>query len=212
MHTWVLLLVSFGPGLLWLLYFYRLDRGQPEPKALVLRAFLFGSLAVFPAGLLELPFRSWVSHPSLLGFLMIGVIEEGAKFLAARTATRHQPAFDELTDGIFYMASTGLGFAALENLLYVYVFGLQVGVARAFVATLAHASFSGLVGAYWGEAVFGGGRPHLWRGFLMAAAAHGLYDAILSFGFSPLWALLLVYLIYRWVVSRLAAFRAMMQR
>lgn len=214
MDAIILTLVAIGPGLAWVWFFYRQDRYEPEPRHLIVRTFLYGMLAVFPAALAEMPFRSFMRGESdMLGllavsFLVVGVAEESFKFLAARLAVGRERAFNEVVDGIVYAVTASLGFAAVENLLYLYSFGLRVAVFRAVITYLAHASFSGLVGYYWGLSRFDG----MWRGKIgvvarglgAAVVLHGLYDfLLLGRTVSPLVALLLVYLVYRFVAGKI---------
>ncbi|HBG16853.1 MAG TPA: PrsW family intramembrane metalloprotease, partial [Firmicutes bacterium] len=85
-----LIIVSVIPGVLWLTYFYRKDRFEPEPKKLVAKVFIGGMLMVVPAGALELVGKEglMVARTSgnvllifIYSFFFIGVIEEGLKFL-----------------------------------------------------------------------------------------------------------------------------------
>ncbi len=214
MDALILALVAIGPGVAWVWFFYRQDRYEPEPRHLIWRTFFFGMLAVLPAAALELPFRTWMRAESgafglfAVSFLVVGVVEEGFKFLAARISVGRERAFNEPVDGIVYTVTAALGFAAVENLLYLYSFGLRIAIFRAIVTYLAHASFSGLVGYYWGLSRFGDpsrrGGAVAARGLLAAIALHGLYDFLLLGRLaSPIFALLLVYLVYRFVARKI---------
>ena len=87
-HLFWLSVASIGPGLLWLWYFYHLDRYEPEPLRTIIKVFLGGILLVLPAGLLEQIWRpqllsalnqgEWRSY-LVLAFLVVAVIEEGLK-------------------------------------------------------------------------------------------------------------------------------------
>ncbi|HCD41672.1 MAG TPA: PrsW family intramembrane metalloprotease, partial [Firmicutes bacterium] len=117
-----LIIVSFLPGLLWVWFFYRKDKYQPEPISLVIKAFVYGAVSVFPAALIEAPFRPFIAGetPSLARLfvvttLVIGFVEETAKFFAVRLAVYDHEEFDEVVDGIIYAVAAGLGFAAVEN-------------------------------------------------------------------------------------------------
>jgi len=161
MHPLWVLVLSLVPGLLWVYYFYRQDPAR-EPIKLVLRAFFFGMLGVFPAGLLEAPFQGLFSGPSdlfslfIFTFFIVGVVEESLKFAAAALAVRHRQEFDQVIDGVVYLVTAALGFAAVENYYYARAYGLAIAPARAIIASLAHASFSGVLGYYWGLGRFTG--------------------------------------------------------
>ncbi|RMG64363.1 MAG: PrsW family intramembrane metalloprotease, partial [Calditrichaeota bacterium] len=127
MRTLLLIAVlGFAPALFWLAYFYRKDRLEPEPRRLVLRTHLWGIFCAFPAAALEylLPFNQWTM--SVVG---APVVEESAKFLAVYLTIFRNPEFDEPMDGIVYGVAAALGFAALENVGYLYNAHTQYGSA-----------------------------------------------------------------------------------
>ena len=190
LYTIFLLLASIGPGLLWLWFFYRQDRYEPEPFKFILKVFLAGVLLVIPAGMLEQIWRAQLMDairsadwPAFLvmAFLVVSLIEEGLKtgflvWLVGRGKELNEPA-----DGIIYGITLGLGFASLENLLWAEVFGFGVAALRAIITTLAHASFTGWMGYYLARyKLKDTDRPVLLvGGFLSAFAAHGTYDFLL---------------------------------
>ncbi|TDX48910.1 PrsW family intramembrane metalloprotease [Orenia marismortui] len=188
MNIFWLLFVSLLPGLLWVYFFYRKDRYEPEPAALVLKAFIYGALAVVPVGFIETPFARSISNPSNLFILLlltigvIGIVEEFAKFAVIRYTIYNSEEFDEPVDGIIYSVSAGLGFAALENLLYTYVFGFQVGLIRAVITSLVHASFSGIMGYYLGKAKIEKQPSLIYKGLILVIILHGVYDFLIMSG------------------------------
>lgn len=184
-----LILVSILPGVLWLSYFYRKDRYEPEPKKVIARVFFGGMLMVIPAGALELIGKDGLAAARSTGdlgliffyaFFFIGLIEEGLKFLLLVLAVDYRKDMNEPVDGIIYGITVGLGFAALENLLYTETMGFQVGLWRAVVTCLAHATFSG-----WGGYFLTAGLPKLpvvqrfLTGLGVAFFWHGLYDFLI---------------------------------
>jgi protease PrsW len=186
--------LSFG----WLAFVRRFDRARPEPIWLVVATFALGGLSVVPAGLAEMacaaatPWldpsvmtlggQAWALPIAVAVFtLVVGVAEEGSKFLGAWSLARHRREFDEPIDGIIYGSAAALGFAAVENIKY-FAIGRMSGVViavRAFVTVPAHMFF----GAIWGYAL---GRQLVSRRvsvpayFALAALAHGAFDALLS--------------------------------
>lgn len=185
-----LFIASIGPGLLWLWYFYRQDRYEPEPLKFVLKIFLTGILLVIPAGMLEQIWRGQLiaaihnaDWPSFLvmAFLVIGLIEEGLKTLFLWWLVGKNKELDEPVDGIIYGITLGLGFASLENLLWAGIFGFGVAALRAVVTTLAHASFTGWMGYYIAKyKLQSPDKPSLLiYGFILALVSHGSYDFLL---------------------------------
>lgn len=216
MRFLTLVIASFLPGLLWVWFFYRQDRYDKEPVHLVIITFIAGMLAVIPAAIIELPFRTLLVEPTrlltrfLVAFLVVGLGEEGIKLLAVvATAYRHR-AFNQAVDGIIYAVTASLGFAALENLFYAISFGIEVAPVRAVVTTLAHASFGGVAGLYLGLAPRepAAALPFILRGLVIAALLHGVYDfLIISRLVHPLFGLVIVYFTYRFVVGKIRELR-----
>lgn len=192
----LLLGLSLLPALFWLYIFYLQDMNR-EPWSLVISSFLLGSLMVPPAALLEAPFSPILREGlSLLSMtLSLGLLEEVLKLLPVLLFIYPRDEFNEVSDGILYVLAAGLGFAFLENLFYSLLYGLQVGVIRAFLTSLAHATFSGIMGFYLGLT---GVYPHRSRvlllgGLLQASLFHGLYNFLLIGAFLPLSYLLFAF-------------------
>jgi RsiW-degrading membrane proteinase PrsW (M82 family) len=175
-------LAAVLPALLLLWYFYTRDV-HPEPRGVVLTTFLLGVAAVVPILMVAMPLELWtpISDPlwySLFtAFVIAALIEEFFKFLVVVFYCARHPAFDEPMDGIVYGATASLGFATLENILYVVSGGWQVAILRAFMAVPGHAATGAILGYYVGQWKFGPVKQGmLLRGFLYAWLLHGLYD------------------------------------
>jgi RsiW-degrading membrane proteinase PrsW (M82 family) len=180
--------VSILPGALWVVYFRSKDVYDPEPSGLLVRTFIVGALATIPAGLIEAPFRGLITNPPSLAVMLvasifgIGLVEEYLKYWAVRWAVYNHDEFNEPVDGVIYAVTAGLGFAALENVLYAVSYGLTVGLTRGVITSIVHASFSGIVGYALGMAKFvpKGVKPVVvGRAVLTAAVLHGVYDFLL---------------------------------
>lgn len=106
----VFVLLAFAPGLLWLVYFYRKDRFDPEPLPLVLGVFAAGAAAVAPAIALEAPLEIFWRHllPDnqlfyAINFLLnVALVEEGLKFGLVYGFLYPLRSFDEPVDGLIY--------------------------------------------------------------------------------------------------------------
>jgi RsiW-degrading membrane proteinase PrsW (M82 family) len=176
-------------------YYYRQDRLRPEPKRLVLRVFLFGLLSALVAIPLELlvgqlqrafdPGGIWL--PLFKAFVVAGLVEESLKLTVVRMTAFRTEAFDEVMDGVVYTVVAGLGFACLENILYVLGGSLATALVRAVTAVPLHAAASGLMGYWLGLARFAPSRSAalMARGLGAGVGLHGLYDFLLFM--SPQW-------------------------
>lgn len=212
MFLLLIVALSLAPAIAWVWFFYRQDRYEWEPLPLLARAFLLGMAAVIPAIVLERPFETWfVNPPNVFArlfavFVVVGLGEELFKFFAVYVAVWRSRHLNEVVDGIVYAVTAALGFAAVENLLYTVTFGLQVAPARALVASLAHASFSGIMGFHFGWARLYAARPEksLATGIGLAASLHGLYDYVLVAGIAPpLLAVLLIGGVYLYLSRKI---------
>jgi len=110
-------------------------------------------------------------------FAAVGFSEEFAKFIFLRFYIYRKPEFDEPMDGIVYAVMIGMGFAILENILYVMQSGLSVAILRMFTAVPGHAAFGVIMGYYVGLAKFSNNPiPLQVQGVLYATLVHGAYD------------------------------------
>ena len=183
-----ILLVSFAPGLFWLWFYLRTDVYRPEPRSLIAWTFVLGCLSIIPAVLIEFIFlgESFLEGDTPFGVMAVGMLlvvgpaEEACKFAAVRFKAYRSLYFDEPIDGLVYAAAASLGFASLENLGYVLLFGPEVMIVRAPLSTVAHLVF----GSAWGYALgvhraSGYRRPMLVAGSLaLAAGAHGVFNIL----------------------------------
>jgi RsiW-degrading membrane proteinase PrsW (M82 family) len=215
------LLASTVPVLFWLVFFYTRDRYEPEPKWLIARLFLWGLIAgpwASGVNLLLAEFfgpgieATYPSDLALAGALLLVMValaalnEETMKYVVVSSRTRGDPNFNEPVDGIIYMTTAALGFAAGENFVYILntYFGILSadggeaggGVSRAYidaflvlaplralVSTIGHVSWSGIVGYYLARHVLAkaSGRT-LVGGVLLAAGFHTAYNLPLFLG------------------------------
>src|ERR1700742_2292649 len=158
----LLLALAVAPGIAVCLFIYSLQRlGKTSMRHLVI-SFLLGALATLPALVIQLlpeDVRNDPWHHSILYYLwyafgVVALSEEGSKFLVLRFYAYPQKVFCEPFDGVIYCVMIGMGFATVENIEYVYKFGLETGVSRFFLAIPAHASFAVLMGYSVGRAKF----------------------------------------------------------
>lgn len=156
------------PALLWLWFWLREDRLHPEPRGLVILSFIAGMIAVLPALMAEQWVCGQVVANSLsecptglsaarnVFFVIIGwsVIEEILKYIASYCSALRSRENDEPIDALIYLITVALGFAALENTLFLSgaiktggIFeGINIGVLRFVGASLLHVVTSGFVG------------------------------------------------------------------
>lgn len=190
MHTGnVILIAIFGglvPALFWLWFWLREDREHPEPKGLIFITFLLGMAMV----IFVLPFeqlaRSKIQDQQLLTIIWAAA-EELIKYFAVALIAFKTSQIDEPVDFPIYFVTAALGFAALENSLFLInplslgdgTVGLLTGNLRFLGATLLHAVSSSLVGISLGLAFYGTWfqkKLGLFLGLLTAIVLHSLFN------------------------------------
>jgi len=192
--TLALLALAVGPAVAIMIFFYTKDKHDREPFGVLLVSFLAGCFSVVPAIILEtiLPglvpgsTGSSVISVAIYTFIIVAGSEEFSKYLFLRYYAYKKPHFNEPYDGIIYAVMVGMGFATIENLMYVFgaeTPGAAFGTAglRAVTAVPAHATFAAIMGYYIGLAKFSHKNEGslMLRGFLGAVILHGLYDFFL---------------------------------
>jgi len=184
-----LLVLGFAPGLFWLWHYYRKDAYQPEPRRLVLKLFVLGMVVTIPVGIAEilvegvagLESATSLTALAISAFVVIGPIEEVAKFLVVYRFAYLRREFDEPVDGIVYAVATSLGFATVENVVHAVTSGLAVLAVRAVISTFGHVMFALPWGYGLGLAKCqpGGARRAVIQGLAFGALVHGLFDFLL---------------------------------
>ncbi|MDD5702453.1 MAG: PrsW family intramembrane metalloprotease [Dehalococcoidales bacterium] len=191
MEIIIIVMAAIAPCAFWLWLIYRGDKFKPEPKRLVIRIFFFGAIVAIPVAVVEAflypgTIEGTLSVPTAayVAFVVAGFTEELGKFLVVRLGVYSHPHFEEPADGLIYSAAAALGFASLENIVYVVSFGLEVIVVRGLFSNLAHVVFSALWGYPLGLRKVGMLKhpSWTWLGLLAAMIAHGIFDFLLFTG------------------------------
>lgn len=205
----LILLASLAPVIIILFYIYFRDKYDREPLGLLIKSVLAGILVVIPILFVE-KFLMWimpsfgkVAAAAYHAFLVAGTTEEVFKFLALYLVVWKSPSFNEKFDGIVYAVFVSLGFAAVENVMYVLQSGYQTALIRALTAVPAHALFGITMGYYLGIARMYEElrKSHLRKAVLIPIVLHGIYDFILMVEVDWLLFLFIPYVIYLYVVG-----------
>ena len=154
-----LLYIAILPVVLLLAYIYKKDTHK-EPGNVLAKIFFFGVLTVIPAIILEIilaPFFPTENYKSIAAlfisvFIGIALVEETVKWLVIKLIIYKSKHFDETFDGIVYAVFASLGFACIENVLYVLLSGAGTGVIRAITAVPLHACTGITMGYFIGKA------------------------------------------------------------
>ncbi|GET28600.1 PrsW family glutamic-type intramembrane protease [Prolixibacter sp. SD074] len=201
-----LMLLTIAPVIIILFYIYSRDKYEKEPFYLLAKGLLFGVISVLPVTLIEGilmmfgPLFTGYWNTFYQAFVVAGATEEGFKFLASFLLVWHSREFNQRFDGIVYAVFVSMGFALVENMLYVFTSanGLSVGLTRALTAVPAHAMFGVLMGFHLSMAKFYPEARGIFLGyaFLIPFIFHGIYDFILMSGNQVLLALFIPFIFY----------------
>ncbi len=205
----LILAVALLPVAILLYIIYKADT-KPEPTPMLKKAFLYGFAISFPVSIVEAALSYGIfgikdMPTSFIGaatmsFFVAALVEEGFKLLALWLILRKNKYFDEHFDGIVYAVFVSLGFAAIENVMYLFSFSdewLSVGISRALLAIPGHYAFGVLMGYYYSMYSFVN-RSTYNRIMILAAPiiAHGIYDTIaISSSIATQWATALMFIL-----------------
>jgi RsiW-degrading membrane proteinase PrsW (M82 family) len=193
------------PIALWILFIRYEDRSEPEPGRLMRRCFVVGVSAGIAAAIVEvvifkilgvpeeLTFFTKSSAPfalTVIAMLLIGPIEELAKYIVLRWNVYYSHDFNQIFDGIVYGITIALGFSFIENAGYFIDLYLNqttsifliTAIYRAIFTTLAHVVSTGIMGYYVGKAKFAtsGKVSLILNGVFAAMLIHSFFDFMLS--------------------------------
>ena len=185
MYIFQLTALALAPGSAVIIYIYLKDKHEREPLSLLLISFVYGILSTAVTLLISWPVNAFVMLESgnlvdqfYSAFFKVALVEEFSKFLFVRLILFPNRNFNEPFDGIVYAVMVGMGFATLENVLYVFQYGVETGVWRMFTAVPAHATFAVLMGFFMGKAKFSKKSKlfYMLAGLFAATLFHGSYD------------------------------------
>ena len=210
-----ILITALLPVVILIYYIYRKDKNSPEPTKEIIKAFLLGVLSAPLSFLISVPFRWLNLYPSeicnvwdsiRIAFFGAAIPEEITKFAMLWFVLRNNKYFDEKMDGIVYAACVSLGFAALENVLYLFSNAdsyMTVGITRAIFSVPGHFCFGILMGYFYSLAKFYPQSRKRNQSLILIApiVVHGIYDTILfSINVSPAMGGVLIvgFLVFCW--------------
>lgn len=176
---------GIAPGIALLSYFYLKDQYDNEPVHMVLRSFFLGVVLVFPIMFIQyvLEKENVGGGSFFVSFLSSGFLEESLKWFILMISVYPHAHFDEHYDGIVYGTSVSLGFATLENILYLIAHGVEHAFVRALLPVSCHALIGVIMGFYLGKARFSADKARvkwLTLSLVVPSLLHGSYDFILT--------------------------------
>lgn len=210
-----LMFLALLPGILIVFIVYRQDRVEKEPKSLIFKLILFGALSCIPAifmetfmdGMMPNAFRSGgLGYAMWNAFLSAALCEELCKYFLLKLGSWRNKNFDYRFDAILYAVSVAVGFALLENILYVADGGIQTALMRGVLSVPLHAFCGVFMGIYYGEAkmlkIQGkfAGIAKL-KALLIPMLIHGIYDTLAFLGTGASTIGLLAFVVVLYIIS-----------
>lgn len=187
------LLIAIIPSILLCTYVYKKDVIEKEPMIMLIKLFCLGILITIPASFMEKSLLTGLNLKEnglfecfIIAFLVVGLVEEGYKYIITYFGCWHNKNFDHVFDGIVYATFVSLGFAMLENILYVMENGTQTALLRAFISVPAHGFYAVACGYYLGLSKLNYSignikKARLYKFFsiFIPVILHGLFDFLL---------------------------------
>lgn len=209
-----MLLLSILPSIILFVVVWKGDRYEKEPPKLLAKLFLFGTLTTISAFIVEFLFGEvilgFMNHQGILyalidNFLIVALAEEAGKYIVLKKVTWNHPAFNYTFDAVVYAVSVSLGFATLENVLYIFGGGVVTAISRALFSVPGHFIYALYMGYYYGFARFCDAynddrlkKKYLKLAFWVPVLIHGFYDFCLSTEYG---IFILIFLIFEVVLT-----------
>jgi RsiW-degrading membrane proteinase PrsW (M82 family) len=208
-----LIIIAVFPGIALAMAAYLTDRFDREPVGLLFKVFCLGALSVVPAAIIEgvlskLNIFSGVFAIAYTSFIVAGFTEEMIKRGVVMKFAITHPSFDEKLDGIIYAIFASLGFATVENVVYVvfrFATNPYVGLSRGIFSVPAHMMFAITMGYYLSLSKFCI-YPKLCKMYYRKALTvpmilHGIFDFILMYGNGFVFLAFIPFVIYLWITN-----------
>ena len=176
-----LIVSAITPPLLIVLIIYRNDLYEKEPHKLLITTFFLGCFLILPMILLELITEKIFKNIFIFSMIGVALVEEGVKYIALLKFNFPKKDFNEPYDGIIYSLVLTMGFALVENIMYVVGSGSEgasVSVLRMLTAIPMHATCGIVMGYFLGMAKMKGKNKskNLILSMIFPVIIHGLYN------------------------------------
>ncbi len=208
-----LIILAVAPAIALVFFIYSFDKYEKEPISLLFKVFSFGALSVIPIVFVEDMLMSFNIFSGLfsafyISFIVAGFTEEFFKRLIVMKIAFNTRHYSEKLDGIVYSAIASLGFAAVENIMYVAVSfkdDISVGITRAFLSVPAHMLFGITMGYYLSLSKYAKSEKEMKKYYnkslIVPMVLHGTFNFILLSNHPLLILIFIPYLIYLWTVN-----------
>ena len=203
-----ILYIALAPTIIILLTIYIKDKYEKEPIKLALTGTLFGFISAIPITFTEKYLLNFIMPDSIyyafyVSFIIAAFVEETYKYIILKFLIWKNSNYNEPVDGILYAIYISLGFATIENILYVFnpvLGGLKTAILRAIFSIPAHAIFGVYMGYYLSKEKFFKHKINF-LSLLIPIIVHGFYDLLLFYDMKYMHIIFLIYFIYIFIVG-----------
>lgn len=209
-----LLILAIAPTIACMLWIYLKDKYDREPIRLLGKFFIMGVfisiIAIIIEGILiKIKIFEGYSNYIFMSFIVAALTEEGLKYIVLLPNLLSEKNFNEKLDGIIYSIFLSLGFATIENIIYILFenknLAFEVGVIRAVISIPAHVMFAITMGYYISKYKFSNEkikkREYLILSILVPVLLHGIFDFILMIEYIWSVVLFIIYVIFLWKIN-----------
>ncbi len=210
-----LTVLAIIPGVLIIIYVYRKDKVEKEPVGLIIKLLALGAVSCIAAGFAESMASSFLpSYPAgtlenvlVNSFALAAFWEELLKYLALRIGSWRDPNFNYRFDGVVYGVSSAMGFAIVENIMYVSQYGYQTALVWAFTAVPLHAFCGVAMGVFYAmakkQSIQGrsSGFGYTLLALIVPMMIHGVYDTMAFLGTEASTIGLLVFVVIMYIIA-----------
>ena len=216
METYLLFLALL-PGILIIIFIFRKDKVEHEPMSLIIKLLIFGAISCVPAVFLEtfvtnqMPAsftEGTVAFALFMAFPCAALCEELCKYILLRLGSWRNRNFDYRFDGIVYGVCVAVGFALLENVMYVMEGGFYTALMRGVLAVPLHAFCGVFMGVYYGsakrcsiEGQHGKAATETFKALFIPFMIHGIYDALAFMGEYGTTFVLLAFVLFMYIAA-----------
>lgn len=209
--------LAAAPAVYLLYLIYKLDKKEKEPIGFLIKLVVFGAITIIPACIIEMFGQELllmffeeedILNTVLFYMVVVAGAEEFVKFLALFWATWNKPSFNCRFDGVVYAVFVSLGFALLENILYVVQYGAGTGILRALTAVPLHCAAGIYMGEFYGNAKKYANcddaknrRSNLLKAYFVPVLLHGVYDTLCSLDFDGMILIFFGFVIVMYAVT-----------
>lgn len=202
-----LFLLAIAPVIILIFYIYIRDKYEKEPIQLLITGIFFGALISIPITFCERELENLFHSPNIflqnlyLSFVVAAATEEAFKFAVLYFLMWRDKNFNEPFDGIVYATIISLGFAMIENILYVLnprTGGIDTAFTRAIISVPGHGYFGISMGYFFALAKYEAPlkKKYMSKAILNPIFLHGLFNFILLCQFYLAMLIFILYLFY----------------